>query len=129
MRDELLAQLRRARDRGQAVLFSSHVLSEVEQVCDRIGVLQRGRLVHLQRMSELHDARLVRARFRRPVPDPLPNLGGLVVKEQKDERVAWEYDGELGPLLVWLGAQNLADLRIEPVGLSPIYTRFHGGAE
>ncbi|HEX5270827.1 MAG TPA: ATP-binding cassette domain-containing protein, partial [Gemmataceae bacterium] len=36
MRDELLAQLRQARDAGQAVLFSSHVLSEVEQVCDRV---------------------------------------------------------------------------------------------
>src|SRR5262249_20768619 len=44
MRDELLAQLRRARDQGQAVLFSSHVLSEVEQVCDRVGILRDGRL-------------------------------------------------------------------------------------
>src|SRR5438477_3262586 len=36
MRDELLDQVRRARDRGQTVLFSSHVLSEVERVCDRV---------------------------------------------------------------------------------------------
>src|SRR5262249_49775477 len=53
MRDELLAQLRRARDQGQAVLFSSHVLGEVEQVCDRAGILQPGRLVHVQEMAEL----------------------------------------------------------------------------
>ena len=45
MRDELLGQLRRARDQGQAVLFSSHVLTEVEQVCDRVAILQQGRLV------------------------------------------------------------------------------------
>src|SRR5947209_15127451 len=52
MRDELLAQLRRAAtDQGQSVLFSSHVLSEVEQICDRVGILQRGRLVHLQGMD------------------------------------------------------------------------------
>src|SRR5437868_9069719 len=44
MRDELLRQVRRARDRGQAVLFSSHVLGEVEQVCDRVGILRAGRL-------------------------------------------------------------------------------------
>src|SRR5262245_46924707 len=36
MRDELLDQLRQARDQGQTVVFSSHVLSEVEQVCDRV---------------------------------------------------------------------------------------------
>src|SRR5207248_8831312 len=67
MRDELLAQLREARDRGQSVLFSSHVLAEVERVCDRVGILQRGRLVHLQSIAELNqEERLVRVRFRRP---------------------------------------------------------------
>src|SRR5262249_59891673 len=52
MRDELLEQLRHARGRGQAVLFSSHVLGEVEQVCDRVAILQRGKLVPLPAMSE-----------------------------------------------------------------------------
>src|SRR5947209_295949 len=64
MRDELLAQLREARSQGQAVLFSSHVLAEVESVCDRVGILQRGRLVHLQPMSELAGGRRIRVRFR-----------------------------------------------------------------
>src|SRR5207249_8064804 len=76
MRDELLAQLRRARDQGQAVLFSSHVLTEVEQVCDRVGILQRGRLVHVQAMHELRESRLVRARFAGPC-DALPDLPDL----------------------------------------------------
>src|SRR5579871_3447589 len=53
MRDELLAQLLQARERGQAVLFSSHVLGEVEQICDRVAILQKGRLAHLQTMAEL----------------------------------------------------------------------------
>src|SRR5262249_12043259 len=53
MRDELLDQLVQAKARGQSVLFSSHVLQEVERVCDRIGILSHGRLVHSQAMSEL----------------------------------------------------------------------------
>ena len=65
MRDELLAQLRLAREQGQAVLFSSHVLSEVEQVCDRVGILQRGRLVHVQNMASLQQGRLIHARALR----------------------------------------------------------------
>ena len=39
MRDELLEQFRNAKARGQAVLFSSHVLHEVEAVCDRVAIL------------------------------------------------------------------------------------------
>src|SRR5262245_44370704 len=52
MRDHLLAQLADASKRGQAVLFSSHVLTEVEQVCDRVAILQQGRLVHWEDMRE-----------------------------------------------------------------------------
>src|SRR5947209_7495802 len=79
MRDELLAQLRRARDQGQTVVFSSHVLAEVEQVCDRVGILQQGRLVHLQEMAELREGRSVTGRFRRPVAGP-DGLTGLTVR-------------------------------------------------
>lgn len=60
MRDELLALLREAKSRGQTVMFSSHVLSEVEAVCDRVGILREGRLVHLQSMAELARQTVVR---------------------------------------------------------------------
>jgi ABC-2 type transport system ATP-binding protein len=125
MRDELLLQVRRARDRGQAVLFSSHVLSEVERVCDRVAILRLGRLVHLQNMTELREGRLVRARFTGPTAT-LPSLTGLKVREQKGEALTLEYTGPLPALLDWLARQPLADLRIEPLGLAPIYHRYHG---
>lgn len=60
MRDQMLALLREARDRGQTVVFSSHVLSEVESVCDRVGILREGRLVHLQSMAEMQRETIVK---------------------------------------------------------------------
>jgi ABC-2 type transport system ATP-binding protein len=125
MRDELLGQLRRARDRGQAVLFSSHVLSEVEHVCDRVGILQRGRLVHLQDMAELREHRRVTAAFPAPV-GALPDLPGLGPASRQDNRLAFDYAGPLEPLLAWLARQQVTDLRVEPLGLGPIYHRYHG---
>jgi len=125
MRDELLLQVKRARDQGQAVLFSSHVLAEVERVCDRVGILQRGRLVHLQDMRQLRQGRLVRARFREPTP--LPTLDGMKPRESQDGETVFEYTGELPPLLSWLASAPLSDVRLEPLGLAPIYFRYHGG--
>src|SRR5207237_4602465 len=66
MREELLAQLREAKGRGQAVLFSSHVLAEVERVCDRVAILQRGRLVHEQDMQALRSERRIQVRLANP---------------------------------------------------------------
>lgn len=143
MRDELLGQLRRARQQGQAVLFSSHVLAEVEQVCDRVGILRNGRLVHLQDMEELREAHLIRVRFSGRPLDRLPDLPGLQIQEQgqkdadvgnattgRDDAISRElklaYTGSLPPLVEWLGRQAVADLRLEPLGLSAIYRRYHG---
>lgn len=125
MRDELLAQIRLARDAGQAVVFSSHVLSEVEQVCDRVGILQKGRLVHLQEMRQLERGRLVRVRFGGPPPEP-PTLPGLSVRERVNGQLILEQAGPLAPLLEWLGRQSVEDLRVEPLGLHAIYHRYHG---
>jgi ABC-2 type transport system ATP-binding protein len=126
MRDELLDQLRQAKARGQAVLFSSHVLHEVEAVCDRVGILRRGELVHLQPMSELREGRSVYARLTGPAPavgpggDPLTNgaVGG--------GRLELNYRGPLPVLLDWLAKQPVDDLRVEPLGLGPIYRKYHG---
>jgi ABC-2 type transport system ATP-binding protein len=128
MRDELLAQIRQARQEGKAVVFSSHVLQEVEHVCDRVGILRRGQLVHLQPMRELREGRLVRARFTTP-PETLPDLIGLTLLEQHDHQLILEYTGPLPPLMVWLARQPLEDLRLEPLGLGGIYYRYHRSSE
>jgi ABC-2 type transport system ATP-binding protein len=136
MRDELLGQLRQARDRGQTVLFSSHVLAEVEQVCDRVGILHRGRLAHLQPMAELRQGRRIRVRFPASdispayessgPADPIPGLPGLHVRDRRPDQLTLEYTGPLPPLLAWLARQPVLDLQIEPLGLASIYHRYHG---
>jgi ABC-2 type transport system ATP-binding protein len=125
MRDELLTQVREARKRGQTVLFSSHVLSEVEDVCDRVAILQRGRLAHVQVLSELREGRLIRARFAGNA-DTLAPLTGLQVQSRQQDCLTMEYTGPLPQLLEWLARQPLADLRMEPLGLKAIYRRYHG---
>jgi ABC-2 type transport system ATP-binding protein len=126
MRDELLKLVKRAQAQGQTVLFSSHVLAEVEQVCDRVAILQRGKLAHVQRMSELLEGRLVRARFQNVAVAP-PPLKGLRVMEQAKDRLTLEFTGELSQLLAWLAQQPLIELRVESLGLTPVYYRYHGG--
>ena len=71
MRGQVLAMVDEARREGRTVLFSSHVLSEVEQVCDRVIILRDGRLVHTQVMGQLRRRHRIRARINGPVP-PLP---------------------------------------------------------
>lgn len=126
MRDELLDQLKAAKARGQAVLFSSHVLQEVEAVCDRVLVLRRGELVHVQGMDELREGRVVTARLTGREPSTGPGGEKLPSDAIADGLLNLTYRGPLPALLEWLAKQPLADLKIEPQGLTPIYRRYHG---
>ncbi|MFO0880432.1 MAG: ABC transporter ATP-binding protein [Gemmataceae bacterium] len=128
MRDLLLEQVEQARDRGQAILFSSHILTEVERVCDRVLILQRGKLVFEQEVAKLQEGRLVQARFASPA-GPLPELPGMHLREQSSHNLTVEYTGPLPELLGWLSSQPLTELRMEPLGINAIYYRFHGNPE
>jgi ABC-2 type transport system ATP-binding protein len=121
MRGQLLEQLTRAKERGQAVLFSSHVLAEAEQVCDRVAILRRGQLVHEQPLATLREGRFVRAKFVTP-PTTGPD-GAPVVSANGS--IELEYRGPLPALLAWLNAHAPTDVRIEPLGLGPLYARIH----
>lgn len=125
MREQLLEQLRQARTAGQAVVFSSHVLAEVEEVCDRVGILQQGRLVHVQRMRELREVHRIRATLGRPAV-PVLDLPDLNIVERRDNALVAECAGALAPFLSWLAEHDAHSVRIEPLGLAPIYRRYHG---
>jgi beta-exotoxin I transport system ATP-binding protein len=127
-RSEVLAMVREAKTAGRIVLFSSHVLSEVEDACDRVAILRRGEVVHEQLMQQLRRQHRIHARLSGPLPAPPPEFNGAVriIKSSPDE-VVIETPGELSPLLGWLATMPLSEVRIEPVRLQVLYDRFHGG--
>jgi ABC-2 type transport system ATP-binding protein len=126
MRDQLLGQLVDAKQRGQAVLFSSHVLPEVEQVCDRVAILQRGRLVHWQNMRELRSVRRIRVRLHEAATAiTAPEF--VSAMQVSETNLDFEHSGPLPELMRWLAELPVADLHIEPMGLAKIYQRYHQG--
>ncbi len=122
MRDELLDQILEARDRGQTILFSSHVLDEVERVCHRVGILRLGKLVHLQPLDEIQSKRRVTVEFRELPTQPLP---ASMTAEKNELRWRLHIQGDLQPALQWLSQHHVTDLRIEPEGLDNIYQKYH----
>ncbi len=114
------------RSGGCTVLFSSHVLSEVENVCDRVAILRSGKLVHTQVMSELRRQHRISATVRGTLPDvPAQFDGQLQIHNGTDGQVTIETPGELSPLLGWLSLLPLDEVRIEPLGLRAVYDAYH----
>jgi ABC-2 type transport system ATP-binding protein len=129
VRRQVLEIVRQRRAAGATILFSSHVLSEVEEVCDRVAILRAGRLVHLQSLGDLRRQHRIRAVAHGPLPPPPATGEELHVSQAGDGQVTILASGALSPLLSWLASCPLAEVHIEPVGLQAVYERFHGEPE
>lgn len=127
IRREVQALLREARQQGQTVVFSSHVLSETEATSDRVCILRKGKLVHLEAVASIRREHRIRAALTGPLPPVPPDLAEEIdVQMQGDREVTIQTAGELSTLFGWLATLPLERVRIEPISLQVVYDRYHG---
>ncbi len=125
-RQDVLNLVIEARKAGQTVVFSGHVLSEVEQVADRVAIMRKGRLMHVEDMHSRRNLRMLLLRFSGDLPETFPESLELTVRERTGETVLLEHRGEAPPLLAWLGTQTVTDLAIGTEDLKSLYDLYHG---
>ena len=127
VRRDVLNLVAEAKAAGRTVVFSSHVLSEVEEACDRVVVLRKGRLVHTQVMRELKQRHRICATLCGKLAEVPSAIAGRITIEHdaRANQVRIETEDELADLLSWLGTLPLDEVRIEPLGLRAVYEEFH----
>ena len=116
-----------ARERGQTVLLSSHILSEVEALCDRVGILREGLLVEMGTLADMRhlSALTVEATFDGPVPD-LSGLTGVSSVEVEGRSLRCHVQGPIGPLLKALSASGVHDLLSREPSLEELFLAYYG---
>ncbi|GAC1463217.1 MAG: ATP-binding cassette domain-containing protein [Isosphaeraceae bacterium] len=125
-RQDVISLMADARAQGQTVIFSGHVLTEVEQVADRIAIMRLGQLMHVEDMHCRRTLRMILVRFRQGVSPHFPDELNLVVREKKDEAWLLEHHGELSTLIAWLSVQDVQEIAIGTEDIQSLYDRFHG---
>jgi ABC-2 type transport system ATP-binding protein len=120
---EILEERRRA---GRTIFFSSHILSEVERVCDRVAIVRRGELVALSDVGELlrRHRRRVEIRFEGPPPGlaAVTGISDVVVREGI---LTCQLEGEPTALVAALQGCHMRDLLIEPARLEEAFMEYY----
>ena len=119
------------RPRGRTLLLSSHILSEVEHLCDRVTIIKDGRVVETGTLAELrHLTRThVEAELLGPVPADLAGLSGVHDLVATGSRLTCEVDaGRLGTLLQRLTAIGVGTLLSAPPTLEELFLRHYAAA-
>jgi ABC-2 type transport system ATP-binding protein len=127
---EFYAMCREARDAGATVFLSSHILSEVEHISDRVGIIRDGRLVRTARLGELHDIRFrqVEIQFAGPVPvEAIRAAAGVDQLEVSDHRVRCNVRGSFEPLMKTLCESRVISLASHEPSLEEVFLTFYRG--
>ena len=126
----MLRHLRTLAEKGHTVFFSSHTLSEVERLCDRVAIVREGRLV----ADETLDTLRARARRRFTIrwaqakdatdvaPPPF-----LAVDERRNHTWDGSLTGQAPELVRWAATQPIEDLTIGHPDLDSLFRRYYTG--
>jgi ABC-2 type transport system ATP-binding protein len=123
--------VRDERERGTTVFFSSHVLSEVRRVCDRVGILRAGSLVELEDVEALlhRSGKHVRVHASDAAVAAIADLDGVVDPERFVEGVQFIYAGDVNALLRELAAHDVRDVEIGEPPIEDVFAHYYGSEE
>ncbi|MCU4925758.1 ABC transporter ATP-binding protein [Halobacteria archaeon AArc-dxtr1] len=126
--DRMHAFLEAERDAGKTIFFSSHVLSEVQRICDRVGIIRDGALVALEDVKTLlsQSGKDVRVRLGEPVPKDRFVTDEMIDVEVVDRAVQFTYTGDYNALLDHLGRFEIVDIDIGDPQLEDIFKHYYG---
>jgi ABC-2 type transport system ATP-binding protein len=129
MQQQVLRAIREAQAQGATVFFSSHVLSEVEEIADRVGIIRRGVVVEVADPQALIDRALrrVRVRFKQPIDlSALTQLPGVTLIDRSDgASVLLNVAGEMDQLIKTLAAYPVIEVDTERPSLEEIFLAYY----
>ncbi|QQK75424.1 ABC transporter ATP-binding protein [Salicibibacter cibarius] len=115
------------KSKGKSVLLSSHVLSEVEKLCDRVGIIRQGKMIESGTLSELrHLTRVHMLVETKQTLTGLYELEGVHAIEEKDQAVSFQVDAEeLDNVIKHVSAFGILKLESTPPTLEDLFMRHY----
>ena len=113
--------------KGVTVLFSSHILSEVQKICTRVGIIKDGKMVKVEGISTLEHNNYQRFRIEMMelVPADYFNLPGISSLSIEDQTVSFIFNGDINKIIEKLYARKVINLIVEEPSLEEIFMHYY----
>ncbi|MEB2493824.1 ABC transporter ATP-binding protein [Peribacillus frigoritolerans] len=118
-----------AKNEGKSILLSSHILSEVERLCDKVGIIRQGQIIETGTLDELRH--LTRTSLLVETKQPIPALGkvnGVRDIVMKDQALSFQVDtGELDNVMKYISQFGIVKLESAPPTLEDLFMSHYEG--
>jgi len=131
MQQEFFKMLAEAVDRGRSIFLSTHILSEAERVCNRVGIIRNGRLVAVEDVEVLraNTPRLMEIVFRNREDALKFNPENAETLERHDSVVRIRFSGSPIPYIKAAAQWDIEDLKSHPAKLEDVFLHYYGGTD
>lgn len=127
MQQKFFDLLKKENEKGATILFSSHILSEVQKMCDRVAIIKEGRIVQVDTISALTENTYKKVGFEAssPVTAAQLALSGITKLDLSDKGGSFIYKGNIPELLTCLSQLPLTNLTLEEPDLEEIFLHYY----
>src|SRR5690554_3389014 len=127
MQETFFEILKEENEKGATILFSSHILSEVQKMCDRIAILKEGEVISLESIHELRSStyKKIQLRTQEPVSKQEFTLEGVSEFKQQENEISFMYKGNVNSLINSFSNLEIVDIFIEEPSLEEIFMHYY----
>lgn len=109
--------------RGATIFFSSHILSEVQRICDRVAIIKEGQIIKIEKVEDILKARAKKIRIKtKKTIKPTKDMKDF---KQENSHVTFVYTKPIHELIQWLSNLEISDLTIEEPSLEEIFMHYY----
>ena len=112
--------------KGATVFFSSHILSEVQKLCDRVAIIKEGKIIRVDKVDNMNDAHYKKISF---VTDKIEKedfeIEGVNELKASENKVSFIYGGDLNKIVKIINSKNIIDLTISEPTLEEIFMHYY----
>ena len=112
--------------KGATVLFSSHILSEVQQLCNRVAIIKDGEILSIQDIKSIKHDNYKRFTFRgNSLDNGKFDIEGVTELKEREDKVSFLYKGDVNKIVQIVAKLNLNDITIEEPTLEEIFMHYY----
>lgn len=125
MQDVFYNILKEEREKGNTIFYSTHILSEIKKICDRVGIIKDGNLIKVETLKEMKNNNLVIVTIKSRKIANIKTELKFKILEETEEEIKILYNDDINKLIKLLECYNLEKLLIEELSIEDMFIHYY----
>ena len=125
MQNRFFELLEEENKKGTSIFFSSHILSEVQRLCNRAAIIRKGEISAVEDIQSLLEKQMKKVRFVFKEKQDLEFISGVQNPTWSNKKLTFDYIGPVKELIQWMNQLDLQDAVLEEPDLETIFMNYY----